>query len=315
MVRLIKLHSSEFPNTLVDEKSPNSIRFRIEYADDEDGITSEDVDAIRLLTQISLRQPYFNIETQNFTNTPRQHFMLGHMLKFLPVCGINHEDARTKKTHIKVDVFNQFKDVVAVTTKDIHFFVDDIKIKDPYSKNEHLITRLRKGERVSFMASLEWGDADIIEAHQQVILVPKINHDFENKKFDMLMESRGFWTCDEILEQAFNLLLTKLKRYKSILRCKFDDALNYSVYEKEHGFKIISISTIPNIYLNCTLNVNIPNQVDFDLAIKNILHHIINSEPDCVFMFEHFSPKIILSIKSKEIFSRLNKIEGDKRRN
>jgi len=129
------------------------------------------------------------------------------------------------------------------------------------------------------------------------------------KKFDMLMESRGFWTCDEILEQAFDLLVGKLERYKSILMCKFDDTLNHSVYEKEYSFKIISTTTNPKIYLNCTMNIDIPNQVDFDLAIKNILHHIINSEPDCVFMFEHFSPKVVLSITSKKnLDSIVNKL-------
>jgi len=168
------------------------------------------------------------------------------------------------------------------------------------------LIRLRKGESVSFTASLEWKDTDIIKANQHVLLNPKIRHNFEERKFDMLMESRGFWTCRQILQQTYALIVQKLQHFRAILECKYEDEINNAIYEKDHQFKIIMASTNqPGAYLVCSLDVDIPDQVDFDLAIKNILHHIINNEEGCVFIFDYFSSVVSFSIASKDKFETI----------
>ena len=216
MVTIKKISLKDFPGTKVSEDE-YTVRFRVDYSKD-DKLFPEDIDALRLLPQLSLRQPFYQLESYNFKGTPRQHFMLEHMLKYLPVVGIDSELARIKQVIVRCKVFNQFKEICPVSTKDLEIYVDKKLIKNPYAKNQHSIMRLRKDEGLEFVANLEWNDEDIIEAHQQVALFPTVRHDPQKKTFVMLLESRGFMPCRDIMAQSCGLMVKKLRRYLISLR-------------------------------------------------------------------------------------------------
>ena len=296
VITVKKLKLSDFPETKVVEND-HAVRFRVDYSKDKK-LFPEDIDAIRLLTQLSFRQPFFNLESVEYKGTPRQHYILEHMLKYIPVKGIDQDICRIRQVIVKCKVFNQFKEVCSVSTKDLEIYVDKQLIKSPYKGDHHSILRLRKDEGVSFVANLEWNDDDIIEANQQVILFPHVRHNLESRQFDMLMESRCFWTCHEIMQKTCKLMITKLKRYLEILSHDYSNELDHIKYEKNSKIKVLHFDNSAT-FLTLKIEAENPNLVDFDLAIKNIICEIVNAEDRCVFMFEHFKKLITISISGE----------------
>lgn len=303
------IHSKDHPL----KKSVFSKRFRFDYSNNK-SIHRTDVDAIRIASQFII-QPSFTITKKQFIgDTPREHFKIDDIISHLPVINIDYNVSRTKKVEMKLNKYNQLLDCMVVSTKDLQLFIDNKEVRNIYKDKHYTILRLRKNEGIELHATLEWNFNDSITSSKMSLLTPPVYFDDTKKTMDIIIESRMFYTADEIMEQSISYIINRLEKYYNIIKyvtnesstkielnSKHSNEFNYKIIEKETNVK-------ENTY---SLDIETPNLIDFDLCTKNVLAHIFNSTKDSVFVFEYFSTIIKFAfVDKKTINSILKEMEN-----
>lgn len=238
-------------------------------------ININDIDNIRLNSQLKMRGCYFDCYSVEFKGVPIHNFKLKSTIELLPVINLNKELCKIKEITMVVHAFNQFNDIETITTEHAEFYIDKTLIMNPYHGNHYVLIRLRKGEGVTCKSILRWEKST--NARSQVILRPILK--YNEKDIEVYIESRRFYTNDEIMNEIIKTILEDLKRYKSIL-CFVGTLEELLLHEKEYRYKKLNDHSYKIEIIN-------DDKIDFDLGIKNVLSRTLNEETKMIFRFEY----------------------------
>ena len=277
-------------------------------------ITSADIDMLRLVIQNNIYQPVLRVKSHSFIGVPLENITLEHAILHLPIP--SHPNIRPENQifgrcevmfQISDHLYNNmnsscspvFDDTLAisnerriVTTNDIEFSVDNIRVNNFFEGNHYTLLRLRPGEGVTFECEVEWLPT-VNGAWACVVYTPTWDFSFEiDKTYHIRLESRGFWLMRKLLQAVGEEIIQQLKRhwtiFKRLVRKIYlednndDESEEFGIY----GYEIHNIENKNNI-ISIQVIITPTLEKDEQIGIRNAVEEVFNNVHDNIFMFNH----------------------------
>lgn len=270
-------------------------------------------DTLRIIPQIiNMNTPYVFIPpsgdgTIMYENgkQPIMSYSIPLEMSLLPLNHLlNDGQLKKKACYVVCNEFNEFDDLKTITSHDLKLYIGKELSAIPLTEKKYLVSRLRKGERLSFKGDIRSASATI--APGSVIHTPYCNYDGARNVFQIQFESRGYWNISTILNATIEYLQNKYKKYRTIL---LEEPTEEN--KKQYGYTILNKEN-PKVFMHREITINNDDEVDFELAIKNALSNHINTVDGLLFNFEYETNKaknvVTFLVEKKDDLQKVKKI-------
>jgi DNA-directed RNA polymerase subunit L len=134
----------------------------------------------------------------------------------------NDDNKSDKQIDIYLNVINDTKDIMNVTTNDYKVLVNGGEVKNPYDQEKpSLVIRLKPEQEFSFRAVAEIG---IAKNHDLwAVASPCYYKELEEDNYEFIFETLGQMTHKEILTKACTVVIKKLENIENMIKSNYND--------------------------------------------------------------------------------------------
>lgn len=170
------------------------------------------------------------------------------------------KNIKTKGGFVVLSARNDTDTPISITTDSLKLYIANEIQSINVTDEPHFIIQLRPKESLSFKGTINFASSEF--AHGACILTPSFDYSDEKCEMTMTVESRGYYTVNEILNLSLKYLVESLE--------KFVEALTTDITPNEP--KTIVIHDVDIAFV----------------AITNAVHQLINTIPTVVFQYDEY---------------------------